>query len=165
LLELIVVLVLLAILGAVVGPAITGSIPSARVRKAGDAFLATAKKARMDAVLTAKRHRFVLRTTPTTEGERPSFFITFEARPLEEAGVFKPVPGAWGKPTELPEFVTFGTVEGSTEDTETGDHYVEFLPDGTAKDATLILQNAQGEPVSITIKGSTGDVRFTEVTP
>jgi type II secretory pathway pseudopilin PulG len=156
--EFLVVLVLIAIIGAIVGPAFQNSLPSVRVSKTAAAFLATTRKAHMDAALTAKRQRLYLRKD-ATEISRPAFWLAFEPRPLEEPGIFKPVPGSWGEATEVPEFVLIVSSDGA-KDGETGEVYLEFNTDGTASDATVTFASNQGEQVSVKTKGSTGESKI-----
>jgi type II secretory pathway pseudopilin PulG len=153
--EFLLVLVLIAVLGAIIGPSLANSLPSARVSRTANAWLATARKAHNDAALTSKRHRLVLRKTADELGG-PRFWITVEARPLEEPGVFHPVPGLFGQGTELPELVNILSHEGAVEEGEFGDFHVEFNPDGTATEATVVFGNDQGDSVKVQIKGTTG---------
>lgn len=153
--EFLLVLVLIAVLGAVIGPSLANSLPSARVSRTASSYMATARKAHNDAAITSKRHRLVLRKSADELGG-PRFWITVEARPLEEPGVFHPVPGLFGQGTELPEQVTILSNEGATEEGEFGDVTIEFNPDGTATEATVVFGNDQGDSVKVQVKGTTG---------
>ncbi len=157
LLEFLVVLVIIAIVGAIIGPAFQNTLPSVRVSKAGEAFLATARKGHMDAALTGKRHRLYLRKIDSEAGPA-GFWLAFEPRPLEEGGTFKPLPGSWGQATALPEMVTVLSSEGAVE-AETGEVYMDFNVDGTATEATIVFQSQNGDQITVQIKGATGQAK------
>jgi prepilin-type N-terminal cleavage/methylation domain-containing protein len=154
LIELILAILVIALIGGLVAPLFSNSLPSLRVRKSGDELLAAARKAHTDAVLTSRRHRLVMRAP--TEDAPARWWLAFETRPLEEPGVFRRLPGGWSEEFALPETVRFASTEGARTDAETGDAYVEFNPDGTATEATIVVENDRGDRVTLQVAGATG---------
>lgn len=149
LLELILVMMVIFILAGVVAPRFSDFFPSLQVRKTTGLFLAWAQKARSDAALTGARQRLVV------DPAQRQFWIAYEARPLKEPGVFEVLGGAWGRES-FPEEVEFASLEGFKAD---GDRrYLEFHPDGTARDATIVLSNSRGDRQTLKVVGATSRV-------
>src|SRR5262245_4331038 len=89
LLELVLVMMVILTLAAVVAPRFSDFFPSLQVKSAANVLLATAGKARADAVLTGVRHRLVV------DGAAKTFWIALEAKPMKEPGKFEKIGGAW----------------------------------------------------------------------
>ncbi|HEY3226491.1 MAG TPA: hypothetical protein VGK61_05820 [Planctomycetota bacterium] len=155
--EIVVVLIVFLVVSAVLVPAFTGFLPSVRVRKAGDGLLATFGKARFDAALTARRLRVVF-----AKGEAPSYRIMYEPDPMNEPSTFRAFPGEWGTKTELPDGVSFESIDGSETDPQTSEEYLEFSPDGTAPAATIVLAHENGEKVTLEVDPADGRARVVE---
>jgi len=154
--EVIIVLIVLLVVSAVVMPSITGFLPSVRVRKASDGLLATFAKARADAVLTSRRFRVVFTKEPA------AYRLEFEPDPMNEPATFRKLSGDWGAKAELPEGVTFATLEGVVADAGSSESCLEFSPDGTAPAATIVLAHENGDSVKIEIDPSDGRARVVE---
>jgi len=160
LIELILVMSMLLVLGGIVGPAVSEFVPGVRLSKAVTGFVAAAGKARLEAALTGRRHRVVIRKS----AEPPSYLVQVEADPLSEPGVFVPLYGDWGKPVELPDAITFESTEGAKPDIELGEEYLEFSPDGTASEATISFGHERLGHEDVSIDPATGVARIvTEV--
>lgn len=155
--EVVVVLIVVLVVSAVLIPSFTGFLPSARVRKAGDGLLSTLGKARFDAALTARRLRVIF-----TKGETPSYRIVYEPDPMNEPATFRAIPGEWGTKTELPEGVSFQSIEGSETDPQTSEEFLEFSADGTAPAATIVLAHENGEKVTLEVDPADGRTRVVE---
>ena len=154
--EVIIVLIVILVASAVVVPSLTGFLPSVRVRKAGDELLATFAKARADAVLTSRRFRVVFTKEPA------SYRLEFEPDPMNEPATFRALSGDWGAKAELPEGVTFSTLEGLAAETGTSEDCLEFSPDGSAPAATIVLSHENGDTVKIEVDPSDGRARVVE---
>ena len=149
LIELILVMIVIFTLATIVAPRFSDFFPSYQVRKSTEHLMAWTRKARADAAVTGIRQRVVLDT------KTRKFWIEYEARPIKEPGKFVLLSGAWGE-EQLPEAVTFESVEGA-ESATTGDglKYLEFRPDGTSSEATIILTNDSGDTQTLRIEGAT----------
>lgn len=147
LLELVLVMMVIFILAAVVAPRFSDFFPALQVRSAADTLFATAGKARADAVLTGARHRLVIDPAAKT------YWIAYEPRPFKEPGTFAKLGGAWTD-EEIPRDVVLESVEGFG--TDEGRRFLDFLPDGSAKQASLVLSNDRGDRRTIKIAAATG---------
>jgi type II secretory pathway pseudopilin PulG len=156
-------MVLILVMAGVVAPSFSGFVPAFRVQKAADVVVATAGKAHADSVLTLRRYRLYL-VTSVEEGQSPYSYLAYEEDPLREPGLFRKLPGAWGEPEELPEDVTFETLDGAQEDAEKKEKYYDFNSDGTATGGAITLANSKGDRVTITIEPTTSKVSIPEVT-
>ncbi|HTF56528.1 MAG TPA: prepilin-type N-terminal cleavage/methylation domain-containing protein [Planctomycetota bacterium] len=155
--EVVVVLIVFLVVSAVLVPSFTGFLPSVRVRKAGSGLLATLGKARFDAALTARRLRVIF-----AKGELPSYRIVYEPDPMNEPATFRALPGEWGTKTELPEGVSFESIEGSETDPQTSEEFLEFSADGSAPAATIVLAHENGEKVTLEVDPADGRTRVVE---
>jgi len=152
LIELILVMIVLFTVAAVVAPRFSDFFPSYQVRKASEQLLAWARKARADAAVTGVRQRLVI--DPTNR----KYWIEYEARPMKEPGKFTLLSGAWGEET-LSQSVTFESIEDAdTDGTRAGMKILEFRPDGTSSEATIVLANDSGDHQTIRIEGATSKV-------
>lgn len=152
LIELILVMIVIFTLATVVAPRFSDFFPSYQVRKSTEHLFAWARKARADAATTGVRQRLIL------DSKNRKFWIEYEARPLKEPGTFVLLSGAWGQ-EQLPEGVTFGSIEGA-ESAPSGDglKYLEFRPDGTSSEATVVLANENGDSHTVKVEGATSKV-------
>ena len=156
LLEMIMVMVLLFIVIGVVAPRFTDFVPELRLRKSAAQFYAGLHRARNEASTYGIRARFAVHQTSRT------FRIVIEPRPMKKPDEFTSLNQTWDT-TELPEGVEIPTLEGFTQDSATGEQYVEFRADGTsAADATIVLQNEGGDQRTLKVTASTGQVKFVE---
>ena len=151
LLELILVMIMLTVLAGILVPRMSNFFPSLQVRESTDLVFAWARKARADAALTGARHRLVFDTVAKT------YWISYEARPLSEPGIFEVLPGWEGQ--DIPDDVTLEGVDQLEADSSNGDlHYFEFRPDGTAVGGTVQLKNNSGDKRTIRVEKATGQV-------
>ena len=157
LIELVLVMMVIFTMAAVVAPRFSDFVPALQVRAAADTLLATAGKARADAVLTGARYRLVVDTATR------AYWIAYEPRPVKEPGKFAKLGGAWID-EELPPDVLFESIEGFGTDGEAR-RFLEFRPDGTAKEASVVLANDRGDRRTVKIAAATGiaKIEATEV--
>ncbi|HXX95038.1 MAG TPA: GspH/FimT family pseudopilin [Planctomycetota bacterium] len=152
LLELILVMILIFTLAGVVMPRFSDTFPSLQLRTSADRLLSWLRKARAEAALTGVRYRLVLDT------KAKKFWLAFEAQPWKDPGRFQTLEGAW-TPETLPDSVTLETLEGLDQDPDQADRKVlEFRPDGTSSDATIVLGGAKGEKRTLKVVGATSKV-------
>ncbi len=152
LLELVLVMMVIFTLATVVAPRFSDFFPSLQVKSAAAALLATAGKARADAVLTGVRHRLVVDT------EARTYWIDLEPRPVKEPGKFEKLGGAWEEET-LPRDVLVESLEGFVVDTGAR-KYLEFRSDGTATEASIVLGNDRGDRRTLKVAAATGAARI-----
>lgn len=153
--EVVIVLIVLLTVSAIVVPSFSGFLPSVRVRKAGDGLLSTIAKAHDDSVLTSRRFRIVFTKEP------PAYRLEFEPDPMNEPATFVPMPGEWGAKSELPDDVAYA-IEGAQTDDETEEEYLEFSPDGTGPEASIVFSHENGDQVRIEINPADGRARVVE---
>lgn len=149
LLELILVMIVLFLLAGVAAPRFSDFFPALQVRKTAERILAWARKARSDAALTGSRHRLVFDT-----GAR-RYWIEYEPKPLKEPRVFRKLGGSWDG-EEYPDAVVLESLEGLEE--EMGYRILEFSPDGTTGDASIVVANDRGDSQTIAVVGATSQV-------
>jgi Tfp pilus assembly protein FimT len=152
LIELILVMIVIFTLATVIAPRFSEFFPSYQCRKTTEHLFGWARKARADAAVTGIRQRLILDT------KNNKFWIEYEARPIKEPGKFVLLSGAWGEEM-LPEGVVFESLEGTeTSSTSSDLKYVEFRPDGTCSDATVIIANDSGDQHTLRIEGATAKI-------
>ena len=152
LIELVLVMMVIFTMAAVVAPRFSNFFPSLQIRSAADTMLATAGKAQADAVLTGARYRLVIDAATKT------YWIAYEPRPVKEPGKFAKLGGAWVD-EELPAGVSLRSIEGFGTDGEAR-RFLEFRPDGTAKEASIVLANESGDLRTIKISAATGTAKI-----
>ena len=152
LIELVLVMMVLFTMAAVVAPRFSDFFPALQVRGAADTLLATAGKARADAVLTGARYRLVIDAAART------YWIAYEPRPVKEPGKFAKLGGAWID-EELPPDVLLESIDGFGTDAESR-RFLEFRPDGTAKEASVVLANERGDRRTVKISAATGAAKI-----
>ncbi len=152
LLELVLVMMVIFTMAMIVAPRFSDFFPALQVRGAANTLLATAGKARADAVLTGARHRIVIDTAART------YWIAYEPRPVKEPGKFEKLGGAWID-EELPRDVILETIEGFDTDSDAR-RFLEFRPDGTAKEASVALANDRGDRRTVKIAAATGAAKI-----
>ena len=152
LIELILVMMILVTIAAVAAPRFSDSFPSMQVRKSADQVFAWARKARAEAALTGARQRLVFNP------EKRKYWLAYEAKPLKEPGKFTTLDGAWSEEI-LPGEVVFESLEGAQEDPDSAEaRYLEFRPDGTCTDATIVVANDRGDRKTIRVVGASSRV-------
>jgi type II secretion system protein H len=133
-LELVLVLMVVAIALAIVAPKLTGWGRGARLRDAGDEFLAATRWAHGQAVATAIVHRVEI---DPSEG---TFRVT-----KQDGETFVDVTGEFSEVTTLPLGVR---IELDREDGNRGD-VIEFQPNGRVTPATVRFSNDRGESLEV----------------
>jgi hypothetical protein len=80
-------------------------------------------------------------------------------RPLKEPGKFTALSGAW-TPETLPGEVVFESIEITPADASSSStlKYIEFRPDGTAGEATVILANDVGDRQTLRVEAATSKI-------
>jgi Tfp pilus assembly protein FimT len=146
LLELVLVMIILFTVTGVVAPRFSDFFPSLQVNKTADHLLAWARRARTEAATTGLRQRLVI------DADQRKFWIAVERDPFNEPDEFMVLPGAWGEQA-FPDEVVFEELEGFTQDGSK--RSLEFLPDGTSKDAAITLGNDRGDRRVLRITGAT----------
>jgi Tfp pilus assembly protein FimT len=139
-------------LATVVAPRFSDFFPSLQVRKSTEHLMAWARKARADAALTGTRQRLYLDTS------KRKFWIEIEPRPIKDPGKFVALSGAWAEKL-LPDGVEIASIDKA--ETETGSsavRYVEFRPDGTSSEATIVLTNDNGDRQTLRIEAATSKI-------
>ena len=152
LIELVLVMMVIFTMAAVVAPRFSDFFPSLQIRSAADTLLATAGKAQADAVLTGARYRLVI------DAEKRTYWIAYEPRPVKEPGKFAKLGGAWVD-EELPRDVLLESIEGFGTDGDAR-RFLEFRPDGTAKEASVVLANDRGDRRTVKISAATGAAKI-----
>src|SRR4029079_17864040 len=170
--EVILVLVLLVVIGALTVPVLTGSFSRGQIRNASSVVVATWTEARLKAMDSGQPYLFrcqlkgaefqVLSLAEFAEGSAPP-----PSPPEEDDNVRLRL-----SKKRLPSGVSFATAEfapsqqliaqvGSTE----GDWSspIVFQPDGTCSDATVLLVNESKKTVRVTLRGITGAVRVGDI--
>jgi len=152
LIELILVMIVIFTLATVVLPRFADFLPSYRVKKTTEHLFAWSRKARADAAVTGIRQRLMLDT------KNRKFWIEYEARPIKEPGKFTPLSGAWEE-EQLPDGVDLESVEGAESSPTSGDvKYLEFRPDGTCSEATIVVSNDGGDRLTLRVEGATSKI-------
>jgi Tfp pilus assembly protein FimT len=145
-------MVVIFTLATVVVPRFSDFFPSLQVRKSTEHLMAWARKARADAALTGCRQRLYLDTS------RRKFWIEHEPRPIKEPGKFVALTGAWTEEL-LPDGVEIESIDKAETDPGTSSlKYVEFLPDGSSSEATIVLSNDSGDRQTLRIEAATAKI-------
>jgi prepilin-type N-terminal cleavage/methylation domain-containing protein len=152
LIELIIVMIVIFTLATIVAPQFSDFFPGLQVRKSTESLFSWTRKARADAAVTGTRQRLLL------DIANKKYWIEYEGRPIKEPGKFTALSGAWN-PETLPEAVNFETIEGAETDTSNSAlRYIEFRPDGTSSEATVILSNDNGDRQTLRVEGATSKI-------
>jgi Tfp pilus assembly protein FimT len=149
LLELILVMIVIFTLATAVAPRFSDFFPGLQVRKTAGRIFSWARKARSDGATTGARQRLVL------DAGQKKFWLEVEAQPLKEPGKFTALSGAW-EAERIPDEVILESFDGAEQDSSR--RYIEFRPDGTATEATLVIANDKGDRQTIRVVGATGRV-------
>ncbi len=178
LVEVILVLALLVVIGALSVPLLAGAFSRARLHSAGDTVRGAWAKARLAAMQSG--HSCAFRYEP--DGGRFQI-VTLDELALPETSELAPAdPEAEYKAADmlrlpksrLPEGVVFaaGEVSSSTHLLATmpaaadgpWSNPILFYPDGTTSDAVVLLSNGGGIMIRVTLRGLTGISHTTDVT-
>jgi len=114
--------------------------------------MAWARKARTDAALTGTRQRLCL------DPSKGRFWIENEPRPIKDPGKFVALSGSWTEEV-LPQGVEIESIaKAETDASSSSVRYVEFRPDGTSSDATIVLSSDNGDRQTLRIEGATSKI-------
>jgi type II secretory pathway pseudopilin PulG len=175
LVEVLLVLVLLVMIGAISVPVMTGSFEREKVMNAGDVVRSAWSKARLTAMETGQPHVF------RCELKAGRFHVVSMAEYIASGGA-PPAGEATaedepGSPvldfTRLPTGVVFASGEfaptpqlsamtGAGADPAWSEPIV-FQPDGTCSDATLLLANENNYTVRVTLRGIMATARIADI--
>lgn len=181
LVEVILVLALLVVIGAVVTPILAGSLADARLRHGGDVLRAAWGKARVAAMQSGEPYlfrcepngaryqieRLATLVAPDAEAARELPPDEFDEAEYHDADVLRLARA------RLPAGIVFASVEVSAvppmaAGAATAGGWsapIVFHADGTTSDAVVHLANADGTQLRVTLRGLTGSARASEVTP
>lgn len=184
LLELMLVLALMVVIGALAYPALRGPFETQKLRKAGELVRAEWARARLRAMRTGRVH--VFRYAPSATQYQVETFVT-AADDVQSVNDFQPsgsnVNGGV-RPTlptqrsaNLPDGIRFfggetavdGRASQFSDSTGMGIEGagnpipVLFYPDGTTSEAALILANERQQCVQVTLRGLTGSSLSSDV--
>ena len=158
LVELILVMVVIFTLATVIVPRFSDFFPSLQVRKSTEHLMAWARKARADAAITGTRQRLYV------DPLKRMFWIENEPRPIKDPGKFVALSGAWAEEV-LPQGVEIESVDKGEAPAGGGSaRYVEFRPDGTSSDATIVLVSDNGDRQTLKIEGATSKITIDQAT-
>ena len=176
LVEVILVLALLVVIGAVSAPLLEGSFSRAGLQNGGDLLRAAWSRARLAAMESGEIHvfRFELRASryQITTLEALS---TPQADPLPEAEDVRHDPSDLIRlgQDRLPEGIVFavGDISASSQVEATlgpmpigaWSGPILFRPDGTTSDASVLLANDKQQTIRVTLRGLTGISNASEV--
>jgi len=181
LVEVILVLALLVVIGAVVVPILAGSLADARLRHGGDVVRSAWGKARVAAMQSGEPVVFrcepngaryqierlstlaspdaaAVNTLPPDDFDEAEYHdadVLRLARARLPAGIVVVSADAAAAP-----LVAAGTTAAGGWSTP-----ILFYPNGTASDAVVQLANADGATLRVTLRGLTGSSRASEVSP
>lgn len=181
LMEIMLVFAIMAILSSMSMPAMRGFAASRRLHTSARAIVDTLSFARDMAITERTTHLVVFDIT----GNR--FWLasseTFDVQdPLTSAGraptppaipgnqvVVSRTGGVMGIPQQLQKSVTFAglvtNTNGTSQQVITGADYIYFTPTSKAKETEVLLQNTNGNVVSISVEAATGRVSMLKMTP
>lgn len=174
--ELLLVLTLLVILGGLSITALEGSFARSRLRHAGDQVRAAWATARLTSLETGQTHAFrcvwgsgqyhiqalgVL--VPTADGQLtqlPDVAITPDSEFADARWVENRLTGGVtfsdGQWVSTAKAYEVAPPELALVDRDNWSEPIYFFPDGTTTDARLILENAEGDRLLLTLRGLTG---------
>jgi prepilin-type N-terminal cleavage/methylation domain-containing protein len=169
LVEVLLVLTLLVVVGAVTAPLLEGSFSRAGLNSAADVLRGAWAKARLAAMQTGQPYAFRLEPN----GSRFQILALNELG-LPESNVLEPETNVEHKAvdmlrlpqTRLPDGIVFtagevstsnqllATIPGAAEGPWSSP--IVFHPDGTTSDASILLSNSQQTTIRVTLRGLTG---------
>ena len=158
LMELIIVMAILLILGAMLAPTFSATSRDSRVKTGADIVRGRMDEARANAIEDARPYRFSISADGSRVRVTPEGF---------EEGMVQPANDDENPPffaeDELPKGVTAVPIGDGAGPMADGDGWVRlatFLPDGTCKEdhAILEVREAGVHPMVVTLRGLTGSV-------
>lgn len=149
--ELMIVVAILALLGAIATPALLSQLPDYRLKGAARAISSTLQYAKMSAASTGKEYRlqFVLDTSP-------------QRYQLQQGNLFSK-SDHWTNVRfcqDIPQQVRIDHATDYRGSHQTGVGIIAFNPTGTASSGGIYLENSKGEHCSVKVSSSTGRIRI-----
>jgi type II secretory pathway pseudopilin PulG len=178
LVEVILVLSLLVIIGAVTVPLLEGTLTRSRLGHGGDLLRAAWSRARLAATQSGQAYAFRFEPRGSRYEIIPLAQLTDPStRPLEATSVEDTMAegdeddDARASGDSLPSGVTFADLQVSTSSQLQSEQSVGaawsrpilFYPDGTTSDAVVTLANEEGLTLHVTLRGLTGTARVGEI--
>ncbi|HEY4233535.1 MAG TPA: hypothetical protein VGM76_08915 [Lacipirellulaceae bacterium] len=172
LVEVLLVLALLVVVGAVTAPIMAGSVDRARLVHGGDLLRAAWSKARLSAMQAGDTYAF--RFEPKGSRYQIALVSAVSANGATDVNSLPAEPASGAKYSEsdilrlsrdqLPEGVIFDSAQlesdaqqaTSTPSTSDWSAPILFYADGTTADAVLLLANSRGLQLRVTLRGLTG---------
>lgn len=181
LMEIMLVFAIMAILSSMSMPAMRGFAASRRLHTSARAIVDTLSFARDMAITERTTHlvvfdisgnRFWLASSETFDVQDPLTSAGRASTPPAIQGnqvVVSRTGGVMGIPQQLQHSVTFAglvtNTNGTSQQVITGADYVYFTPTAKAKETVVLLQNTNGNVVSISVEAATGRVSMLKMTP
>ncbi len=178
--EILLVLALLVVISAVTMPLLSESLSRARLQNSGELVRAAWGKARLAAMQAGEP--YVFRYEPKGSRYQIVLLSATIADEVGEVNVIPPEDEAAAEYAEadmlrlaknrLPEGIVFSAGETSSAPQMTATAQgsaggwsspIMFYSDGTTADATVLVANASGETIRITLRGLTGISRASEI--
>jgi Tfp pilus assembly protein FimT len=172
LIEVLLVLTLLFVIGALTMPILVGTISRSHLRNSGDVLRAALTNARLAAMESGEIHIFrcELKGRRFQVGSLSEFVASGDkasaAEPAKEED--EPTNDLRLDREQLPSGVTFASAEFAPSmhltamlgdmQNQTWSLPIVFQPDGTSTDATMLLANENEQGLRITVRGVTGSV-------
>lgn len=149
--ELMIVVAVIAVLGAIATPALLSQLPEYRLRGTARAISSTLQYAKMSAASTGKEYRvrFLLDTSP-------------QRYHLQQGNLFNG-SDIWTDVRILQEIPPQVRIDHGTDyrgSHKSGMSTIEFNPTGTASSGGVYLENSRGNHYSVKVSSSTGRIRM-----
>lgn len=149
--ELMIVLAIMAILGAIATPALLSQLPDYRLHGTAREISSTLQYAKMSATSTGKEYRlqFILDTTP-------------QRYQLQQGNLFSK-SDHWTNvrfSQDIPQQVRIDHATDYKGSHQTGIGIIAFNPTGTASSGGIYLENSKGKHCSVKVSSSTGRIRI-----
>jgi len=149
--ELMMVVAVIAILGAITTPLLLSQLPDYRLKGTARAISSTLQYAKMSAASTGKEYRvqFLLDTSP-------------QRYQLQQGNLFNG-SDTWSNIRVFQEIPPQVRIDHGTDykgSHKSGTSTIEFNPTGTASSGGVYLENSKGKRYSIKVSSSTGRIRM-----
>lgn len=176
--ELLLVLALLVVIGAVSIPLVSNSLTRARLDNSGELVRASWGKSRLAAMQAGEPYVFryepkgsryqIARLSAITideddlntlppEDEEDAEYAEADMLRLAKSRLPTEIVFASGEMSAVPQLAAAATADGGWSQP------ILFYPDGTTSDASVLVANSSGETLRVTLRGLTGISRASEV--
>jgi len=176
--ELLLVLTLLVLLGALAWPTIEGTFIVSRLRSAADQIRAAWSDAQLESMRSGTPHLFRYEPDARKYSVSPwDWNLTADESARDRADDTDAATANAATEGELPDGIVFSSSEvsadaraaayasrtGDQEQSEQGESApIVFYPDGTSTDASVLLKDTKGFLIRVTLRGLTGISRCSE---